>query len=146
MLAKLNTSALQQAEFARMVWVATPEPGVTLEMLMRPDYWSHVAKQLRPWHRIEVRDAGFEWCAELVVRDCGQNWAKVELVSFQEFGAKAQAAAVKAPETLDFEVVRRGRAGWSVKRVSDHAVMVEDLPTRDDANAWLQRHLGQIAA
>ena len=149
MRAKLNTSAIQQGEFARMLWVATPEEGVTVDMLLRPDYWSFVAHQLRPWNRIEVRDAGFGWVAELIVLDSGHNWAKVEIVSFYDFEKRSQAQEIAEPETDEFEIKWRGRAGWSIKRIADGEIMADaaaGIASKADAVIWLQRHLAKIAA
>lgn len=144
MFAKLSPDKLQQGEFARMLWVIVPEPGVPLDTILDPAYWSHVAKRLAPWHRIEVRDPGFQWVAELLVRDCGKNWAKVVLLDVTPF--EPRAAAVHIDETADFSVTWRGAARWSVMRTLDGEVMKDGLTTKDEADLWLKHHLTKIAA
>lgn len=144
MFAKLSPDKLQQGEFARMLWVIVPEAGASLETILQPAYWSHVSKRLSPWDHIEVRDPGFQWVAELLVRDCGKNWAKVVLLSVSQF--EPRAAPVHIEETADFTIMWRAAAKWSVMRASDGEVMKDGLSTKDEADLWLKHHLAKIAA
>lgn len=144
MFSKLNPTGLLQGEYARLMWVVVPESGVKMETILRPDYWSHVSKQLKPWHRIEVREPGFSWVAELIVRDAGPNWAKVELIEITPFDGRTAAIAPVSPD--EYLIAWRASAKWSVMRATDNAIMKEGLATRDEADLWLKHHLAKLAA
>jgi hypothetical protein len=53
--------------------------GTKIEDVLQPQYWAHVAGQLGPYTRIEVLETG-EWMLELLVINCGRNWAKVQVL------------------------------------------------------------------
>ncbi len=130
---KLLPKDLKQADFVRTVWVAQPEHGTTLEEMLKPEYWSHVAKELKlPGGRIEVMPTGGEWFAELYIRSVGSQDVKVALLRHVAFDAPAK-------QDDDYEVRSRGGAGWSVLRKSDKAVLFEKGQTRADAEAELAK-------
>ena len=136
---KILQRQIQQAEFARTVWVVKPEPGVTLEQLLQPESWAHVAKSLKPGDLIDVLSADNEWYAELFVRSADSNEVKVAVLKHYTFGD------AKAVVDGEVEVKHRGEAKkWSVLRKSDRAVLVEGLETRGAAEDWVKanRNLG----
>ena len=149
MQSKLMPTELQQGEFALLTWVVTPEIGTTIETVLKPEYWSHVAKSLKPWHRIEVRDPGFGWIAYLRVKDAGAQWANVHLEGIVELARKAAPAVppLEMPDTSDFEIKWRGPvARWSIIRVVDKVTMVENIKHKDEAIVWLRSYLAKVAA
>lgn len=136
---KILQRQIQQAEFARTVWVVKPEPGVTLEQLLQPESWAHVAKSLKPGDLIDVLSADNEWYAELFVRASTDNETKLAVLKHYVFS--------ESKPTVDgeVEVKHRGEAKkWSVLRKSDKAVLVEGLETRGAAEDWVKanRNLG----
>lgn len=122
---------LTSAEFNRTVWQAQPEPGTTLEEMLKPEYWAHVAKNLKKGDRIEIVSGDGEWFAELHVRGSNGASANVFPLRHVTFGAKAQTDA-------GVEIKHRGAAGWSVIRKSDKKVLHEKAETREDAESWLR--------
>lgn len=133
---KILQRNVQQAEFARTVWVIKPEPGTTLEDLLQPETWAHIAKTLRPGDRIEVMPAGGEWFAELQVRSSANTEARVSLLRRVDFADPPTAASV------EIDVKHRGRSGWSVIRKSDKTVLVDGLQTKEEADEWAKLNLG----
>ena len=65
------------AETKRNQWFATVPEGVTPEDLLRPDYWAHVARSLRPYDEIIVANDNCEWRIVLLVEDAWHNGARV---------------------------------------------------------------------
>lgn len=136
---KILQRQIQQAEFARTVWVVKPEPGVTLEQLLQPEAWAHVSKSLKPGDLIDILPADNEWYAELFVRASTDNEAKLVVLKHYAFS--------ESKPTIDGEVEVKHRGGakkWSVLRKSDKAVLVEGLETRGQADDWVKanRNLG----
>lgn len=72
MTAPITTSRITLAEYARNIFVVTPEHGTPFEDILKPSYWLHVADtvsmRLRPYDRIEVRPEDGSYFAELIVR------------------------------------------------------------------------------
>jgi hypothetical protein len=144
---KLLETQFANAETCRRDVVVTPEAGTTLEEMVNPLYWSHVAKGLKAWDRIEVRPADGTWWAELLVRVVQPFAVRVHVLRHAEFrrGGGIEAGEVPA----GYEVRNRGRDGWAVIRSDDKAVLKEKEPSREHALAWLAaslRSLGLEAA
>lgn len=130
---KLLANRLKDADFIRTVWHATPEPGITLEEMMKPEWWTHVARMLKKGDHIEVTSEDGEWFAELLVRSTTDKGVCVFALRSVVFSEDKPAAA-----DAIFEVKHRGGAGWSVVRRSDKVVVYEKGATRADAEAWVK--------
>ena len=131
---KLLQNRIKQADFIRTVWSAQPEPGTTLDEMLLPEYWAHVAKTLKKGDRIDVTSDDGEWFAELYVRASSDNSVAVVVLQKHVFSAPAPVA------DGTFELKHRGGAKWSVIRRSDKRVMVENLETRPEAESWVAKN------
>lgn len=138
---KLAQHEVHSAEYKRRDLIATPEVGTSLDEMLEPAYWAHVAKQLQPWDRIDVRAADGTWFAELLVVAVANQAAKVHLLQHVDLGRPA-ATQVELP--AGYELKARGKAGWCVIRVSDKAVIVEGAGSPADARAALIAHLAKV--
>lgn len=131
----------REASYFRNVWCATVEHGVEPEDLFAPEFWAHVAGNLKPGDRIEVMPDSREWYAELMVMDAGKLYARVKpmrLVMFTEAAKTSDA---------DFSVVWKGPAAkWCVVRTADSAIMYRDMSSKDAAEAKLAEHKQPKAA
>lgn len=128
---KLLQNRIKPAEFVRTVWGAQPEPGTTLEEMLLPEYWAHVAKTIKPGDRIDVTAADGSWFAELFVRGVTPNAVCVAVLREVRFNDS------DAPATGGVTVKHRGGAGWSVVRDKDKVVLFEGGATKEDANKWV---------
>jgi hypothetical protein len=145
---KLMETQLVSAEYQRQEMVATPEPGTTLEEMLNPEYWSHIAKRVKVWDRIEVRSHDGAWWAELLVRAVQPFAVRVHVLRVAKFDDNLKAAE-QADLPAGYEVVNRGARGWTVIRESDREVLREREASRALAVMWLKGHLqvlGQAAA
>lgn len=137
---------MQDAEFGRMEKVCVAHENTLPQDLLRQDYWAHVAQDLRPWARIEVRANDGTWLWEGVVLEAGRNWANVRELHLHQFTTKDMAqtnAAIQAEYAgMPYEVRYRGEFElWSVVRKSDDAVMHEKEATKNGADTWLRERL-----
>src|SRR5258706_10614046 len=80
----LGPERLKGADFERIIYVANPGEGVTMEDLLSPEGWASVANLLRPWSHIEVRAEDGSYYAELLLTGADRAWAKVEVLIFSE--------------------------------------------------------------
>jgi hypothetical protein len=146
-LAKPNRKLLEtqftDAEYNRRDVVVTPEAGTTLEEMLNPLFWSHVAKGLKEWDRIEVRPTDRTWWAELLVRTVQPFMVRVHVLRHAEFGRRG--VGTEAAEVPGgYELRNRGRDGWAVIRTEDKVVLKEKEPSRELALAWLLASLRSV--
>lgn len=140
-LAQHNFSEISQV---CETWCVTTEYGETLEDVLKPEFWCNVAKQLKPWALVFVRDIAMEWCANLIVADVGAGWAKVRVISHTVFDTTA--IAVPAGKAGDHIITFAGPVRkFQVVRISDKQ-MLKDGMSKAEANAWLGQYLNTIAA
>ncbi len=130
---------VRDAEFERRFLVATPPPGHTLEMVVRPDYWRRVAHKIEPWCRIGCRADDASWWAELLVLDSGADYATVHVINHCLLPEIEDIATVIA---ADYEVRRRGpHAHFAVIRKSDGVVMREGFNLRSQGHDFIRDEL-----
>lgn len=143
MSVKILQNRIRPAEYDRTIFATNPEAGTTLEDMLAPEYWSHVAKNFKPGSRIEVTAEDGSWFAELYVRRASANAALVVVLRHFDFTSGKAAQPEAAAEHTDFTVKFRGGAGWSVVRNSDKAIMFENGKTREQAESWVaEQNLG----
>lgn len=125
-------------------WEVCVEIGTTLDDVLKPEFFCHVARQLRPFSKIKVLPDDASWYAELIVRSAGPTWAKCALFTIVEFDVAAKTAAGD-PEA-DY-----AKVGWGgpaqkhrVVRVSDGAILSKEHESTEDARNWLKDHLKAI--
>lgn len=123
-------NGVTQADYARVIWRITPDPGTTPEDVLVPSYYTHIAKQLKPGARIEVAPADGTWLAELYVRSADGNSARVALLALYQFNGEQ-------PSTEQYEVKHRGPRGWSVVLISDKKAVFENGVAKEDAEKWV---------
>ena len=61
----LTANNFSLAEYKRHIFAAQPEAGITLEEVLKAEYWSHVAKDITIGCIIEVRPVDGAYYAEL---------------------------------------------------------------------------------
>ncbi|BES72164.1 hypothetical protein RE428_31820 [Marinobacter nanhaiticus D15-8W] len=138
---KLSNPRFKEASFVRTTFVATPEHKTTIKDLESPEYWSHVAAQLKPFDKIEVIPEDGSFYAELLVIDVKRAAATVSVLCHHKL------CSDKAPEA-DAEYVMEfsgGHTKWRVKRVSDNEVLKDGM-TKDEAQKYLSSHEKAMAA
>ena len=128
-----------EAEFLRHAWLVIIPFGTLPEDLLKPEYWAHVAAQLRPRERIEAHSIDGTWFAEYLVLGVDRTWAKVHMLSKHSL-TTPDIALSQAEAVSPYEVKWRGPvAKWSIVRKSDNAVQAEGMD-KDQALDWLKGH------
>lgn len=134
---KILKNRLTEAEFSRVVWSAVPESGTTLADMVKPEYWAHVAKFLKPGARIEIQPEDNSWFAELYVRTVKEQSAVVQVLRAVTFDEAPPAQATDKTGPAYFAKFCGPAAKWRVYRTVDNAVMAEKLDTREQADQWI---------
>lgn len=142
---KLLPGQMQSAEFQRQDMIVRPEAGTTIEEMLNPAYWVHVARGFKVFDRIEVRPVDGGWWAELLVRvvePFTMVTQVLRLVKLETAGGTL-AADITAPDGYEFK--HRGPKGWAVVRLSDGAELKAAESSKESAAAWLAGHLRKVA-
>lgn len=129
------------AEFARNEHVIIAHASNTHADIIQPEYYAHVAHEMKARDRVEIWADDMSWFAQLVVLEVGKGWAKVYPLSLHEFGV-ANGLKGKVYERDGYRVLHRGEfSQWSVVRISDGEVVREGEGTQGGAIDWLDNHL-----
>jgi len=137
---KISPLRVQLAEHARHDWVVNAEDGTTIEELLNPAYWSHIAKDLTPFDHIEVRAEDCTWLAELIVVQKDRTWAMVHLLAKHELVKNN----VPLPSNDAFAVTFNPQYKWRVIRKSDGKMLQSGFNTRDEGAMWLTNYLKSL--
>lgn len=139
---QLNPSRFHGAEYKQNVWVVNAPEEVKREDLTRPDFWSHIASQLRRNDEIKVFAEDGSYFAHILVMGADRTWANVRELAFHKLTREDITEAVSD----DYDVKLRGPKRWSVIRKSDREVLQENMHTKDDAERWLSHHIANPEA
>jgi len=131
---KIIGSRLKLSEYVRSVYHATPEAGTPLKELLKPEYWAHVAKQLKVGDRIEVDAEERTWFAELYVRGVTPTSVTVFVMRHIEFTKPEAEDSTDA----EYSANHAGRGVWRVIRNSDKAIVKSGFPTKEAAESWIE--------
>lgn len=133
---QINPMRVKLAEVDRQDWVATAEMGTTLEQIIEPSYWAHMASRLKPYDHIEVRVDDGIWLAQLLVKEAGRNWAAVLMLQ----SYKLETADVSQTRSSKYKVDWKGpHLKYCVIRLEDGERLQEQMNKRD-AQVWLENY------
>jgi hypothetical protein len=141
---KIMERNFHNADYVRQSFRVTPPAGTTLEEMLAPDYWAHVARRMTPYDVIEVVPEDGSFYARLFVLNSDTLWAKVAVLEHVKFGeAASKPAAIDA-----FEVKFGGpNAKWRVHNKADNSLVSNDsFQSRQDAEKWIEQHAKVMAA
>lgn len=136
-MSSLYAHQIHSSEHTNNRWRACPDSCENPEDLLKPGAWAMVASRFRIGDIIEVFPNDGSFFMMLVVRDCGQTWAKTSKVVFEFFGDNV---ATGGDDLLAEYEIRWGgpAAKFRVHRKSDGAVVSETgFPDKSAAYSWL---------
>lgn len=133
----LGEPRIKPAEVLRRDWVVNAEAGTTVEDILRPGYWAHVAAGFAIFDHIEVRIETGEWIVNLIVTESGRNFAKVFLAHKYDL---TQTPKLAAPAEAHKVVWKGTHHKHCVVRLSDDATLESGFDKKDAAEAWLRNY------
>lgn len=141
----LNPKLLKLAEYERTVFYVTIPPGISLNSVLMPEYWGHVATQFvsKENARIECRAQDNAWYAELMIRRVGEQAASMWVLNYVDLNA--QVSQPKPSEDEQYTVSFAPKQRWRVVRKSDGMVVHKDEASEADARAWLMANAQDLA-
>ena len=134
---------MKLADFARNRFLARPPAGTTLEDLLNPVFWAHVARQFAPGGGdiIEVFPMDGAYYAELFVAECRKtglvNQVRLVKLNYTSLSTDATVDKQAEPEGA-YRIVYRGtEKKHTVTRVADNTIVSEGHATKQDAQKWI---------
>jgi hypothetical protein len=122
------------AEHERREFVGFVPHGVTIDDVLKPSFWAHVAQRFVPFRTyIDVIAEDSSWVARLLVTGADRNWATVHKIYHHQLTENKQ----EEPES-DFEVNFAPQQKWRIIRKSDREVIQKDIANKDEAIKWLK--------
>lgn len=125
------------AESKRHDWVVDAEFGTTVEQLLEPSYWSHVAVRMVPGDHVEVRAEDFSWVAYLVVHYAERTYAKVVIDRVVKIADSTEIPVVSIKHKVEWKGPHHK---FAVIRISDAQMLHSGCKTRGEADDWLRNH------
>jgi hypothetical protein len=139
----LKTSALQELAYGRRTWHCILPPGTTIEQASGEAYFAEAGKRkLRIFDVIEFDAADGSFCGAFKVRDVYEKRVIVELLWCKLLGARAPAPVGAPPYFAKLLGTKR----WGVVRQSDKATIRDDFGTREAADEFIVKNLGELAS
>lgn len=136
----LKEARMREATYWRNEWAINPEYGVTVDDMLKPDFWAHVAQKLRPWDKIEARAEDGAYFVEFVVLDAAKTWAKVALVNTPTVFKENVGPSDISIDDKYIAQWKGPQRKWIVVRKVDKASLKEELATKSDAIRWISEH------
>lgn len=125
------------AEAKRHDWVVDAEYGMTVDQILEPAYWSHVAAQMTPGDHIEVRAEDFSWVAYLIVQYAEKTYAKVVIDRVVRIEKSDELPAVSIKHKVEWKGPHHK---YAVIRISDSQMLSSGHKTRGEADEWMRNH------
>lgn len=130
----LNPQRMGLREEKRQDWVVNAEAGTTIQDVLDPQYWSHMAAQMLPYARIEVLLETGEWMLDLVVLNAGRNWAQVHVLHRYELAERSETMPAATKHLIDW---KGDQLKYCVIRVADNEIIHKGLASKAKAVEWL---------
>jgi hypothetical protein len=137
---KITQDKIRQARGAFTLYSVQPYPGTTVEDVIKPDYWKHVAHNFKADDEIRMVPEDQSWRAHLYVTHAQHGEMFVQVLSHNNLSAMDPALL----QTEEYEVKWRGVKKFSVVRKKDNAVIKEDIATKEQAVAEMASHVRAI--
>lgn len=145
---KLHATGLGFAIHKRNEFFCRPHAGVTIEDVKNPQFWAHVAYNLRIGDRITAYAEDGTWYAELLVVASEQTLASVAVLNSIDLTVEAKQRQERLDELAKgYDVEWRGPAHkWCVINKVKNEMVDKGFTAKADAYSALSDHLRKFAA
>ena len=118
----------------------------TADDIVDSRFWAFVAHKLTVGSEIRVMPHDFLWRAKLLVTWVDGKSARVQMITWMKF----EDVSLPSEEDEEYELILRGPHKWCISRRCDKVFIKENIPTKRDANLYLQNYkqalLGNMSA
>lgn len=142
---KLAAARFALANGNREVWQARVEPGTTLDEMLEPSFWAHVAGKIDVrgfGSKIEVIAEDGSFYAELLVTYSTMREIRAVKLHWVDLERTDPLSMPDAPYIAE----HKGFGKWRVLRTSDRTVARDGFNSKEDAQRWIDSHVKALAA
>tara|TARA_Y100000310_G_scaffold320331_1_gene376681 strand:- start:5597 stop:6064 length:468 start_codon:yes stop_codon:yes gene_type:complete len=130
---------LQETDYT--CWHVTLPLGVTVDDLVVPTFWAHVARHLKPLSEIRADAIDGSFITRMYVTQVGDTWAKVHVW----LNTDMRDASVSDDDPNFYVEFPNATDRWCVRRKTDKSIVKSGFTTREDAATWMQGHVAANA-
>jgi hypothetical protein len=139
----LFESAIQWAEHKEPRLVVDVPAHTPYEKLFDPTFWANVSPRIPAGAILICRDEENSYRAELLVRNSGRGWVKVEEIHKHDFKVSTGAPAKAERHGVEFV---NPNTRWRVFRLVDNATIKSGFPDWESAHKAMLEHERVLAA
>lgn len=115
---------------------------VTIDDVLAPGWWAHVAMKLRPGDEVKVIPEDMSWRAVVFVRAVSRVEAIVQTIEFTELGTAVSTVAPDAPYYVKYG---SPSVMFRVHRRDNNEVVKDHFQTKEQAEQWIKNHMRAAA-
>lgn len=140
------TSSYALAPFRETRHIIFPAKGVTMWQILQPEYWSHIARKLRPFDLVVVHPEDKSFWAELLVIDMTTIDAKVRVLRYETFGEETYVGDHGATVSRGGYLCEHAgsQIQWRIVRLSDMKTIKDGMTNQAAAESHLTAHLKAV--
>ena len=114
----------------------------TIQDILEPSYWQHIAQELKPGDIIEALKEDFTLFVELFVLDVSRLSAKVKILKLNDFTEDKNKNTSDTLGSLKlFEIKHLKATKWCICRISDGQILHSGFQVKEDAEKWLEENI-----
>lgn len=137
---KCKESDIEPTEQRQRLFTHVAPHEVTREVLLRPEYWQHITRQLKPFSEITVIAEDHSFYQKLLVIHVEGLEVSLRELEYVDLTRKSA-------ESRHYEIYWGGKsAKFCVRRKSDKEKLVDGLYPREKAEEWMEKHGKAFAA
>ena len=138
---KLSEADISLTESLQIFYTVTPPTGTTREDMLKPIFWSHVARRLRPLAEIRAIPKDGKWYGVYLVLYSDHLQAKLKELSFHNLEAIEEPDITSDPYIVEWI---SPPVKYGVRRKADKHVVKDGFPTKEQAIAWKAQNLNAL--
>lgn len=137
-MSKLITDRMRGADYVRQALRATPEAGTTIDEVLKPEFWVHVAPKAKVGDILEIFPEDGNWFIEALVVAQSNVHLKLHVLKKEVINEVVAVKKEDKKEVPPFRVEFKGpQRKWSVIR-KDGTYVKEQFDDRSAAEKWLE--------
>lgn len=134
---KMKESRFKPIEYMRSRYRAVTEEGCTIDTVLDPTYFAHVAHIIRPGDEILVVAEDDAFRLELVVADTGPQWVRTRVLHKWDWSETNEADTKSDKPLVEAAYVRVWKGPHDlhcIQRTSDKTIVQKQIRDKTEAN------------
>jgi len=135
---KLNEADFSLTESVQMFVTITPPVGTTREDILKPIFWTHVARRLKSLTEVRAMPKDGRWYGIYLVLYADQFQAQVKELAFYDLDTIKEPESETDPYYVEWI---SPPIKYGVRRKADKHIMKDGFATKEQAITWKHQNL-----